>query len=144
MTNEQEISKLAELIRTSQLKYIYYVIALNVAGVAFTVQQTIDSSLAMIHIPLAISIICWGAGIIFGFLYINRHENGLFINFNLLQLNMLNTKTPNIEKELLEKLKEVTKKSKQFYKAALYLFYVGSVFFVAYHILNMAFCNHYH
>jgi hypothetical protein len=142
MTNEQEASKLAELIRTSQLKYIYYVIALNVAGIAFTVQQTIDSSLALVHIPLAISVICWGTGIIFGFLYINRHENGLLINFNLLQLDILKAKTTNVEKELLEKHKEITKKSKQFYKVALYLFYLGSVFFVGYHILNMAFCNH--
>ena len=56
MEEQKEIQK---QFRQQQEKYVYYVIALCVAVIAFSIHKTTGKSLAWSQIPLAIAVLFW-------------------------------------------------------------------------------------
>ena len=53
-------------VNASSEKYVYYVIALSVTCIGFSVVRTSGSNLQVTHLPLAGAVLCWGISIYCG------------------------------------------------------------------------------
>lgn len=72
-----ERKDLFKLHRDKQEKYIYYLIALAVAAVGFSLSKTFDQPLKYSQLPLGLAVLCWALSI----------HNGLkFLQFDLATL----------------------------------------------------------
>ncbi len=143
MTDAEQQYKISETIRNAQIKYIYYVMALNVAGIVFAIQQTSNSNLENHHIILAGAVLLWSIGLVSGLYYVNKFIITLKKNYAYFsergRLNEIEKATFEkvLNKALADAVKPLVKKSEIAYKAALYLFYCGSLCFLAWHIVRM-------
>ena len=63
MAVEEQKNQLADKIREVQIKYIYYVIALNVAAVAFAINNVKEEKFNCSHYVLGIALFFWGLGV---------------------------------------------------------------------------------
>lgn len=133
--------------RDKQEKYAYYVIALCIAAIGFSVTQTIGQPLKNIQIPLGLAIICWGISINCGLRFIgiivsSIHRNSMY--FDLIQgKDSIAGKHPEkieIGLEVYHKgSDELSKKSSSLYNWQERLFYIGIILFITWRLLEMFF-----
>lgn len=62
MANDYQLV-IQEQHRNQSIKIVYYIIALCVASIGFSVTQTMGASLNYFQIPLGLAVICWGVSI---------------------------------------------------------------------------------
>lgn len=74
MEEQKEIQK---QFRQQQEKYTYYVIALCVAAIGFSVHKTIGLPLKWIQIPLGVAVLFWGISIYCGLNFIRYTMHAL-------------------------------------------------------------------
>ena len=53
-------------LRSAKDKYTYFLLAVSASAIAFTITQTKTSLLSWVLLPLALSVISWGASFYFG------------------------------------------------------------------------------
>lgn len=133
-------------IRGTQIKYIYYVIALNVAGVAFTMNQVKDDQFNCSHFLLLGSIILWSTGVYFGFEFLDKFKLVLHQTQNYLQFELESHKIDDaINKKYLNNFNSTTTKTQEAankkYKMSLVFFYAGCIIYVIWQALQMIFFN---
>jgi hypothetical protein len=152
MTNEELKREYVKQIRDVQIKYIYYVIALNVAGIAFSVNQVKDEVLNSFHYILGGAVFLWSIGIFFGFQFLFKFQQVLLMSYNWLEAfdtvikmnpfantaEILNT---TVKTKVDETSGAIQIKANRNYKWSLYSFYLGCMVFVAWQILQMAYFN---
>src|SRR5690606_10460858 len=81
MTDNSKIQvDIQKQFREGQTKYRYYIIALCVAAIGFSIHETADSQIKLIQIPLAIAIVSWSLSIYFGLKAANTVLNALYKN----------------------------------------------------------------
>ena len=69
-----------------QEKFVFYLIALNVAAIGFAVFLTLDKPLVITQIPLGLAVISWGLSIWCGTNYLKKLIDSKSINFEMLKL----------------------------------------------------------
>ncbi len=130
--------------RGQTIKFVYYVIALCIASIAFTVQQTSGSPLKYTQIPLAFSLVLWFVSVVFGFLYLRAHISMLYWNNigtfigegydpKLSSNESRRFGVDHAEKEI----KKIDNRSSYHQSIQLYSFYIGVACFVVWHIIEM-------
>lgn len=62
----QEQKEIENRVRPMLDQYNYFIIGICIAGIGFSVSQTIGSSLSFCQIPLGLAILFWGLGIHYG------------------------------------------------------------------------------
>lgn len=143
----EEQKELQKQFRQQQEKYVYYLIALCVAAVAFAIHQTTNKHLSYSQIPLAIAVLNWGISIYSGLKFTSRSIDFFYTNneyFELLQgrSDIAGKELWKIQvgKETMEKImKEKIGKVGKFAKCQNNCFYIGSVAFIVWHIIEMYF-----
>lgn len=142
----EELQKeLRQQFRQQQEKYAYYVVALCVAAIAFSIHETINKPLSFSHIALGIAILGWGTSIFCGLKFIAYVISTLYANnayFEILQGKdeKVGKHPLNIEsagrgvKEAMRLNSETALKYGQWQNKG---FYFGSVAFLFWHILEM-------
>jgi hypothetical protein len=84
MADEQlEIQK---QFRQQQEKYVYYVIALAVAAIGFSVLKTNGQPLRFSQIPLAMAVLSWGLSIFCGLRFLKLITSTLYANNTLFDI----------------------------------------------------------
>lgn len=71
---------LQKQFREKQEKYVYYIIALCVAAIGFSVTKTSGDILRWSQLPLGIAVLCWGLSIYCGLKFIAYVLSNLFAN----------------------------------------------------------------
>ncbi len=143
MQDPQEIQRdIQKQFRTQQEKYIYYVIALSVACIGFAVNKSIDQPLKWIQIPLGISVLSWGASIVFGFSHIQKSLSILAQNSHYFELEMQahilnNSQVAERAKELWDEMIRKSREGIDYTRSQYGLFLFGIVAFIIWHILEM-------
>ena len=66
----QEQLQLHKELREKQEKYAYYIIALCVTAIGFSVIRTTGQPLKLIQIPVALAVLCWAVSIYCGLNFI--------------------------------------------------------------------------
>jgi hypothetical protein len=125
-----------------QDKYIYYIGALSVACIGFSVQQTLEVPIKLTQSPLALAIICWGTSVYYGLKFI---ENKLIILLKQhdYDLKLLDNKKTSIE--LTIEFKKASSKNFtdaiKYFKRVFKLFIWGCYLFIFWRILDMILIN---
>lgn len=72
--------------RTSQDKYVYFLLAAAGAAIALAVNQTQGAKLSWSQVPLAFAVVLWGLSFFFGCRHLAYVTSTLFANAALLQV----------------------------------------------------------
>lgn len=150
MENEDKKKEAVKYIRESQIKYIYYVIALNVAAAAFSINQTKDDKLNSIHIILGVAMIFWSIGVFFGFRFLLHYQNALFRSYNsILHIDkfLMKDELLNPQENILNTSKhkkiiyedEIDSAANKTYWYSQYSFYIGCLIFIVWQVFQMAY-----
>lgn len=138
----KETFELSKVLYDSQVKFMYYVIGLNVAAIGFTIAKTFDKSpQELYHIFLGLALLSWFLSIIFAFKWI-------FIQFRSMEKKMdrigiLKNKLYQIKTEVNHplkvndftyELKLLSKKAERTIAITFTLFVFGIIFFTLWRI----------
>lgn len=135
---EEEQKELWRLYKLQQEKYVYYIIALSVTAIGFSIYNTTGVNLKLIQIPLGISILCWGLSIYCGLTFLNYIISSLYTN--LIYLEFTKNHNVGIEKvkaDFNDTMSKSSEKTSKLLKWQVNLFYSGIVLFIIWHILEM-------
>jgi hypothetical protein len=126
-----------------QEKFVFYVIALNVSAIGFSVYLTLGKPLVLTQIPLGLSMLFWGLSIWFGMNYLKKLVDSKSVNFEMLKLEGTRTLINQNEyttksNELIEEDQKIFLKIVKYLKYHEMLFYAGIVCFIFWHFLEMA------
>lgn len=140
-----EIRQLHESLQAAQNKYVYFLLAIAAASIAFAITQTNDAFLGWHQLPLALATFFWA----FSFYCGCRNRT---LNFAILKLNIEDITLKMGRNELAgnnpQKIdlgvkvmqEEISKINDQYasFGAWQFRYYVvGSIFFIAWHVIEM-------
>jgi hypothetical protein len=128
-----------------QEKFVYYLIALAVSSIGFSVYNTLNIKLNITQIPLGIALFCWGASIFCGITFLkvtlsilydnNRYfdiENGLDSDIGK-DPQKIKIALSSFKPILIEKASKVSK----YFNWQIGLFYIGIILFLFWHVIEM-------
>ena len=121
--------------RSTQEKYVYYLIALSVSALGFSIYKTENQSLAYSQIPLAMSIICWSTSIFCGLKFLKYVISNLYANNIYFEIDEgrhpdfgKNPESINSAKKVFKEAMELNgKQMEKNFKFQGYFFYVGII-----------------
>jgi hypothetical protein len=125
--------------REKQEKYVYYLIALSVSAIGFSIYKTDNQSLTFSQIPLGIAILSWSISIFCGLKFLKYIISNLYANnayFEIIKEN--NQDSINAKIKGFRKAMKINSKSMSIYfKIQGFLFYFGILLFIVWHIIEM-------
>lgn len=142
----EELQKeLRQQFRQQQEKYVYYVIALCVTAVAFSIHETMDKSLTWSQIPLAIAILLWCMSTFCGLRFIAYVISTLSANNAYFEILQGKDEKIGSHPQKIEAASRGVKKAMQLNSETAFKFgtwqnrgfYFGSIAFISWHILEM-------
>lgn len=143
MTEQLELHK---EFREKQEKFAYYLIALCVASIGFSVTQTMGQHLKWTQVPLAISVLCWSISILCGLKFIgiivfSIWRNSIYLDMIQGRDEITGGHPQKIEigvKVYREGSEKLGKKSSSLYSLQETLFYIGIGSFLVWRIIEMS------
>jgi ABC-type transport system involved in multi-copper enzyme maturation permease subunit len=131
--------------REKQEKYIYYLIALSVSAIGFSIYKTENQSLTYSQIPLALAVIFWSVSIFCGLKFLKYVINNLYANNDYFEITKGRHPSignnPDLIKSGIKGFQEAmeinSKAMKRYFKFQSYLFYFGIILFIVWHVLEM-------
>lgn len=128
--------------RAQQEKYLYYIIALSVAAIGFSIHITLGQKLMYSHILLGLSIICWAASCHFGInsiLYAINHlgQNDLLFSASQGVFGSDPSTKMKARDIITARMDDLASKIHESGKWQLRLFYFGGIIFIIWHVLEM-------
>ena len=131
MTNDERNTELYKRHGASAEKYVYYLVALTVAAIAYSIDITKDDRLSIETIFILLAIISWGFSFFFGSRYIIE-------SIKLIKMNMEHfTKKPEEKAAHYELLVAKSNKTGDFNTRQLWSFGIGIVFFVMWYVFHL-------
>jgi hypothetical protein len=139
-------SDLVAFFKSQQEKYTYYVIALAVASLGFSVNLTMDMKISKAMIPLGIALICWLVSVYSGLRMLQWVMSSTYANINLLEViegnHELTGRNPQAIKIASDTIRNILEdNSKTTVKLGTnrdISFYSGIAFFILWRIIEMA------
>jgi len=146
ISDAQLQSEIQKQLRESQNKFVYYILALNIASIGFSLSRTMDQMLNDTHIPLGLAIVLWGLSIYCAFSFVKVFQSGLMANNAYFDVIRGNVKDIEPSDRVKETAKEVTAiegdkisaRSSKNYRWMQYFFYLGIVSFVVWQLIHMS------
>jgi hypothetical protein len=130
----ESIEKLIFSSKATSEKYVYYILAITAASVAFSVNLTKDSSLNIIQIPLGLAILCWANSFYSGLQQIQKFERLADLNIIQLKCSIMKisfTQKQHNELESIQLLQSKYRKNQNMYLI------LGFIMFIAWHVVKM-------
>lgn len=127
----EELKELRNQFREQQEKYVYYIIALAVTAIGFSVYKTTGQPLKLIQIPLGLSVLFWGISVFCGLKFIAYNISMLYTNYEYLQMIKWQ------QDELKPIMESNIKSAGNFFNWQGRLFYLASILFLIWHFLEM-------
>ncbi len=131
--------------RQQQIRLKYYIIALCVTSIGFSIYNTIGAKLQLTQIPLAIAVFSWGISIFLGFRFLNYSLSILYANNALFDVfNGLHPKVGNNPQNMQaasaginEAINENGERANKLSIWQERLFYFGIIMYLTWHIIEM-------
>lgn len=128
-----------------QEKYTYYIIALSVASIGYSVHMTDGIGLNIYQVPLAIAVSSWGASVYLGLRFIRSGLSVIYDNMDLIKMNEgthpvtgQNLEMIAVGREtILEIINNKSDTSATLHKWQNRTFYFGMVSFIIWRIIEM-------
>lgn len=142
--SEQEI-ELYRQVRSSQDKYVYFLLAAVGAAIGFALNQTQGMSLVLSQIPLGISVLTWGLSFFFGCFHLEYASATLFTNFEMVKIKNGNHPEVGSHPQLIEAayqgandaMKINNSRANRYGQLQFMFFIVGVIFYISWHIIEM-------
>lgn len=142
-----EQKELRDAFRQQQERFVYYVIALSVTTIGFSIYKTTRQSLKWSQIPLGLSVLTWGLSIYYGLSFLKYSISTLFSNNTYLNIQKgqepwVGTDQEKIKmalKELKAVMNDNIKTAEKFSARQQRLFYFGVASFIIWHVIEMYF-----
>jgi hypothetical protein len=142
-----EQKELRDAFRQQQERFVYYVIALSVTAIGFSIYKTTGQSLKWSQIPLGLSVLTWGLSIYYGLSFLKYSISTLFSNNTYLNIQKgqepwVGTDQEKIKmalKELKAVMNDNIKTAEKFSARQQRLFYFGVASFIIWHVIEMYF-----
>lgn len=142
---KEERLELHRYLSQSRQKFVYYLIALCVAAIGFSVHQTSGDILRLTHIPLGIAIVLWGISVYTGLRSLEWVMATVKANAKYLEVQEgVSPESGNhpekvqiILSELMRIMKVNVSKEGKLGLFQKYSFYFGVVFFLIWHVIEM-------
>ena len=141
----EEQLEIKRQFREQQQKFVYYVIALSVTSIGYSVYQTAGLPLNWSQIPLGFAILCWGFSIYCGFQHLKYIINTLYANN--VYLDIVQGNHPEIGEDIefikaassgvMDAMENNSDKANYFFSYQNNLFYLGVILFLAWHVIEM-------
>lgn len=141
----EEMNQLMDTYRNFVTKYSYYIVALCVASIGFSITQTIGYKLSVYLIPLGISVFLFAISVMFGLGFINTMTKGMTTEITLKRIQLgwdevagsnpleQEKRYNSVAKNIAEQAGDAT-----FYRdAQLWCFYLGVLAFITWRIIEM-------
>lgn len=131
--------------REKQEKYVYYLIAISVLAIGFSIYKTENQSLSLSKIPLGLAVLSWSISIFLGLKFLKYVISSLYANNSYFDLIKGRHPSVGLRTELItagvEGLREAMQinegRMKKCFSWQGYLFYSGILLFIVWHILEM-------
>lgn len=144
MATDQRIEIYRQL-RTSQEKYIYFLLAAAGAAITLAVHQTQGAKLVLSQIPLACAVSLWALSFFFGCRHLGYVNAILYSNSTLLEVeagnNALAGRDPQRIAAASEGIRNAmeanAEKSSRFAELQFTSLILGAIFYLAWHIYEM-------
>lgn len=141
----EEQKEIQRQFRQQQEKYVYYIVALNVTAIGFSIYQTTGKTLNCTQIPLGLAIISFGISIYCGLKFLKYLISNLYTNneyFEILkgahpEIGNNSQKiqlASGIMKDIMIKNSNNASKFMTFQET---FFYFGIILFIVWHIIEM-------
>lgn len=133
-------------LRTAQDKYTYFLLAAAASGIGFAIHQTNDKLLAWSMVPLALGVISWALSFFFGCRHVLYVNSTIYANYELLRVQKgLHPQAgthPQAIAAASEGIRQAIEGNNEqatgFARLQFRLLILGALFYVAWHILEMA------
>ncbi len=122
-------------------KYIYYLLALSVSSIAFSIFSTKDDCISINHIPIGLSVLLWAISIFFGLVVLRLDMKSVYDNFIVAKRDTNYMYEDDINRDTMTILSDMSKRYRQsecYFKIQTFTFYFGVVSFIVWHIIQMA------
>jgi uncharacterized membrane protein YtjA (UPF0391 family) len=131
--------------RQQQEKLVYYIIALSVSAIGFSIYKTTGQSLKVVQIPIGLAVICWSISIYCGLKFLKYVISNLYANNEYFEIKRGNNSDVGNHPDAIEagikgyKAAMVINQNrmKRFFKYQSLLFYIGIILFIIWHLLEM-------
>jgi hypothetical protein len=121
-----------------QEKYIYFLLAMAGAAIAFAIQRTGDSQLAWSQTPLALAVAFWAMSFWFGIQRLDYMDVFRSANMEHLKHRQVNQRREQMEHTMLDANERVI----WYGRAQLNSIVAGALCFVAWHVIEMGLRTH--
>jgi len=137
--------EIVKALRTSQDKYVYFLLAAAGAGIGLAVNLTQDEKLMFSHIPLAATVLSWGVSFFFGGRHLAYVSATLYANAELFRVQqgqhpevgahpqMMDAAVRGIE----QAIEHNSERANRFAHWQFRFLIAGAVLFVLWHVLEM-------
>lgn len=142
MEEQREIQR---QFRQQQEKFVYYLIALSVTAIGFSVYKTTGLQLKWTQMPLGLAILCWGISVFCGLNFLKYVISSLYANntyFDLIRgkYSKIGTHPQKIEAAtsgVKQAMETNSNRASSYLKWQERLFYSGIFLFLIWHITEM-------
>lgn len=143
--SDENVREVYRNLQSSQDKYIYFILASTVAAIGFSITQTQNLALSYTHIPLGLSLICWGLSFWFGCRNREYYNSTLYANAELLKVQKGQHPKAGHHPEYIKAASEgimdaINDNSEKVIKLGhlqMNMFIVGVLFFVCWRVIEM-------
>ncbi|MBB6449786.1 hypothetical protein HNR44_001764 [Geomicrobium halophilum] len=144
--SDENMREVRNNVHSGQDKYVYFILAVTVAAIGYTIAQTEDlEELSYTQIPLGISLICWGISFWFGCRNREYNNSILYSNYELLKVQKgQHSEVPNhpdYEKAasdgILDAINKNNKRVENFGRGQRNMFIIGVLLFVLWRIVEI-------
>lgn len=140
-----ERNSLAHRLKDNQVKYVYYLLALAVGAIAFSVNSTMRMKISYDMLPLGIGVLCWLISIFCGIKYLQYCNAYEFTNVTFLDTqngeNPLAGRHPEKIQIACDTLHGImgkqSNKTANFGAAQDWFLYIGTILFIAWRVIEM-------
>lgn len=141
------INDLLKIFLERQEKYIYYVVALSVASIGFSIYTTTGKSLSFTQIPLGLAVFGWGISIYCGLRFLRYSISRVNMDADFIRLPTGLHPIAGKNQELISRFTDIAsnamRKDDKFviklFNGMEWGFYLGVLLFVCWHVIEMYF-----
>lgn len=131
--------------RTSQEKYIYFLLAADASAIAYALNRAEGKSLTIFLIPWGLSLLLWGLSFIFGCTHIMYLTSNLFANVTLIEVQKgehpdagQNPQVINAASEGIRSAMDYNDKKSTLYGRLNFILFLAGIFaYIVWQVLDM-------
>lgn len=143
---DNSLNDLYKILRESQNKYVYFLLAIAGAMIGLAVQQTSGIGISGSQSALALAILCWGISFFFGCRHIAYVNSCMYTNIHILKASK--GQHPELEGKSLDHVQAAiegmlmafnsnAEKANNFAKWQFIFLIMGAICYLSWHIFEM-------